>query len=343
MELIAPAFDAMNETDVREEVIAPLIKKLGYRTGTEHNVLRELSLVYTKVQLGRAKADDPPLRGKADYILEAGRKVRWVVEAKAPSAPLDATVEAQAWTYANHPEVRAVYFLVTNGRQFRLYATNRGPDSDPLLDFAYEEIPQRLPAIINTLGPAGILRDFPEIEIDYGEPLGPGLRSTVRVSSGRLKIHRMEPAIAPVDQLTTAIVDGFATRRPEGGILVTYRTELAVNTLQAMNEQIGLNVMELTSDDNTLSTDPMRPTAFRAAREIVVPKGTRTLDINTWKHDIAPTDLRMKVVFEARAYVIGQECIGSFESRMQMTMDVPDIGPLDLRFENSGSFQLNLV
>ena len=77
MELGAPVFDAMNEADVREEVIAPLIKAMGYRTGTEHNVLRELSLTYSRVQLGREKANDPPLRGKADYVLEAGGRVRW--------------------------------------------------------------------------------------------------------------------------------------------------------------------------------------------------------------------------------------------------------------------------
>ncbi|MNX57671.1 hypothetical protein D3C86_884920 [compost metagenome] len=295
------------------------------------------------MQLGREKATDPPLRGKADYILEAGRKVRWVVEAKAPSAPLDAAVEAQAWTYANHPEVRAVYFLVTNGRQFRLYATNRGPDGDPVLEFAYEDIPQRLLVITNTLGPAGILRDFPEIQIDYGEPLGPGLRSTVRISSGRMKVHRSEPRIAPVDQITVSIVDGFATRRPEGGILVTYVSEVAVTPLQAMNEQLGLNAMELTTDDNTLSADSERPTRFRAARVVVIPQGTASFDINTWQHGVAVVDMRVEITLEAEGHLSGQEFLGKFISAMRLTMDLPDVGPRELHVKNSGTFQLNLV
>lgn len=343
MELIAPVFDAMNETDVREEVIAPLIRKLGYRTGTEHNVLRELNLAYSQVQLGREKATDPPLRGKADYILEAGGKVRWVVEAKAPSAPLDAAVAAQAWSYANHAEVRAVYFLVTNGRHFRLYVTNRGPDSAAVLEFAYEDIPKRLGAITNTLGPDGILRDFPDVVIDYGEPLGPGLRSRVRISSGRLRVHRLQPAVAPVDQMTVNIVDGFAARRPEGGIAVTYRSEVGVTVLQAMNEQIGLNVIELLTDENTLSTDPAKPTTFRAARELVIPKGTPTIDINTWKHSIAPVDFRMQIVWEAVGHLSGQIFAGTFTSTMRMTMELPEIGLRAVDFNNAGAFQLTLV
>jgi hypothetical protein len=343
MELGAPVFDAMNEADVREEVIAPLIKAMGYRTGTEHNVLRELSLTYSRVQLGREKANDPPLRGKADYVLEAGGRVRWIIEAKAPADPLDAAVEAQAWSYANHPEVRAIYFLVTNGRQFRLYVTNRGPDAAPVLEFAYEEIPQRLAAITNTLGPAAMLRDHPDIVIDDGEPLGPGLRSTLRISSGRLKVHRVEPAIAPIDQMTVSIVDGSASRRPDGGITVSYRTEVAVNVLQTMNEQIGLNIVDLVTDDDVLSTDPAHPTVFRAAREMLIPKGSPTIDINTWQHANAPVDFRVQVVIEARGHLAGQKFAGDFTSTMRMSFDMPGAGPKVLDFKNSGSFELTLV
>ena len=343
MELGAPVFDAMNETDVREEVIAPLIKRLGYRTGTEHDVIRELGLTYSRVQLGREKASDPPLRGKADYVLEAGHRVRWVIEAKAPSAPLDGTVEAQAWSYANHPQVRAVYFLVTNGRQFRLYATNRGPDAAAIMEFAYEEIPQRFAAITGVLSPASILRDHPDVVIDDGEPLGPGLRSTVRISSGRLKVEWMEPKIAPVDLMTTNVVDGTATRRPEGGITVTYRTEVGVTPLQAFNEQIGLNLIELTTDDDVLSTDPVRPSVFRASPVFIVPKGTPSLDINTWQKGNAISDIKVEIVIEASGHLEGHDFSGRFQSTMRMTLDPPDLGPQVLDFATAGVFRLNLV
>jgi len=69
----------LNETDVREQILAPLIRKLGYKSGTENNVIREQFLKYPKLSLGRKNQKDPLLRGKADYILEAYRKVNWVM------------------------------------------------------------------------------------------------------------------------------------------------------------------------------------------------------------------------------------------------------------------------
>jgi len=86
------------------------------------------------VYLGRKDSKkDPVLRGKADYILEAGGEVRWVIEGKAPSCAIDADEIEQAWTYANHPEVRAVYFSLCNGKRLSVYQTNRGAESPPIL------------------------------------------------------------------------------------------------------------------------------------------------------------------------------------------------------------------
>lgn len=342
MEQREPAFEAMNETDVREEVIAPLIRKLGYQTGSEHNVIRELGLTYNQAQLGRQKKSDPPLRGKADYLLEAGGRVRWVIEAKAPSAPLDAAVEAQAWTYANHPEVRAVYFMVTNGRLFRLYRTINGPDMPPVLEFSYDEISSRMLAITNTLSPNGMLRDFPDVKIDEGEPLGLGLRSAVRIASGRMNVDLIEPKVAPVEMLTTSIVGGSACRRPGGGITVTYQSEVAVTPIQAFNEQIGLNRIELVSADDVLSDNPSRPSVFRAEHRFFVPKGTASLDINTWQMGEAVADFTVDINLEASGHLEGQEFSGRFHSNMRMSFDLPDKGPHVIVMA-TGKFRLTLV
>lgn len=343
MEQTGPVFEAMNEADVREEVIAPLIRRLGYRTGTEHNVRREVDLRYSSVQLGRQKSSDPPLRGRADYILEAGGKVRWVVEAKAPSEELDGLIAAQAWTYANHPDVRATYFLVTNGRLFRLYLTNRGPEAALVLEFRFEDIEERLPTILNTLSPASVLRDFPDVHIDEGEPLGQGLRSTARISGGRLRIERLEPRIAPVDKMTVFIVDGAVTRRPAGGIGVTYRTEVSVVALQTMNEQIGLNTIDLHTDDSVLSADPALPTTFRASKYAVMPKGIVAMDINTWTEVTTSFDTHVQILIEARGYLKGQEFIGTYSSAARMSMDIPEVGPQSIDFINEGNFNFTLV
>jgi hypothetical protein len=59
----------LNEADVREDVAMPLLRRLGYATGTANDIIREKTLEYPNSFLGRKKKTDPPLRGRADYIL----------------------------------------------------------------------------------------------------------------------------------------------------------------------------------------------------------------------------------------------------------------------------------
>src|SRR5215475_14693399 len=147
-----PTFDfaQLGEPDVREEIIAPLLNHLGYRAGTDWNIIREQSLRYPRVYIGTKKtAKDPLLRGEADYICDVEKKVRWVVEAKSPNVELGPDQIEQAYSYANHPEIRAVYFCVTNGQKFEVYQTNYGPEATPLLSLKYEELNQSIQIIEN--------------------------------------------------------------------------------------------------------------------------------------------------------------------------------------------------
>src|SRR6476660_6874550 len=91
-------FSRMGEADIREEILAPLVKLLGYRSGTSYDVIREQSLRYPKIFLGRKNpAKDIALRGKADYILEVTGHARWILEAKAPGTDIDVDSIEQAW------------------------------------------------------------------------------------------------------------------------------------------------------------------------------------------------------------------------------------------------------
>jgi hypothetical protein len=121
MDLI-PDFGTMNETDVREIIVRPLIERLGYRHGTDANIRTEQTLRYARSFLGRKNPKkDPPLVGRADYICDVISFGRWIVEVKSPGQDLTQDDVEQAHTYAAHPEIAATFFLVTNGRVFRLY------------------------------------------------------------------------------------------------------------------------------------------------------------------------------------------------------------------------------
>lgn len=310
-------FDKLNETDVREEILAPLVNILGYRTGEIHNVIREQSLRYPRAFLGRKDVKkDPLLRGKADYILEANGKVRWVIEAKAPDVEIDIDAIEQAWSYANHAEIRAVYFVVSNGKVLQVFQTNQGPNSGPIISVTYEELDKRLPIIKNILGPDAILRDHPEVMTDFGEPLGPGLRSFVRITNGLIKYESNSLGLEILNELLIGIAEG-AIERDEAGRLVAYvRTTGPCRSFQELNERLGLSEFEMKSPENTISTDSTKPTIFVYENTVILPKGESLLDLNTWTNVVLPINITCHVAATAHCFLVGRKLAGEFVTRM---------------------------
>jgi hypothetical protein len=81
-------FSLLSEADIREEIIAPALRRLGYRSGALNTVIREkaIELRYPHMFLGRKKpGKDPVLRGRPDYLCEARNIARWAIEAKPPN------------------------------------------------------------------------------------------------------------------------------------------------------------------------------------------------------------------------------------------------------------------
>lgn len=312
-------FEGLNETDIREEVLAPLVRTLGYRSETIHNVIREQSLRYPRAFLGRKDFQkDPLLRGKADYILEANGKVRWVIEAKAPDVVIDIDAIEQAWSYANHAEIRAVYFVLSNGKTLQIFQTNQGPNSGPIFSITYEELDEKLPHIKNILSPEAILRDHPEVTLDLGEPLGTGLRSFVRITNGLIKYENNSLGLRVLNELQTGIAEGAIERDEEGRMVAYVHTTGPSRSLQELNERLGLSTFEMISPDSTISTDPGKPTTFIYRNTAILPKGEKLLDLNTWSNIILPENISCHVVAEAQGSLAGHKLAGKFITRMKM-------------------------
>lgn len=310
-------FHNLNETDIREEILAPLIRRLGYRSGSENNVIREQSLRYPRVFIGRKNAKkDPILRGIADYILEAGSAVRWVIEAKAPDVEIDIDSIEQAYTYANHPEVRAVYFSLSNGKRFLVYQTNKGPESEPLLDLAYEELEGNFPIISNLLSPKSILRDHPEIEHDIGDPIGEGLRSVVRITNGVISYHGNSINLPALKEMQTGISGGALERDEDGRLIAFLNTVAPTRSMQNLNQKLGLTSFEMCCNDSFISSDPLAPTVFRGNQTITLPAGERLLDINSWQEVTIPMNITCRVTTEASGHLEENRFHGNFVSIM---------------------------
>ncbi|MBL1209681.1 DNA methyltransferase [Geminocystis sp. GBBB08] len=121
------------EDSVREVVILPLLKILGY---TETNIVRSKTLQHPFLKIGSKKRK---INLIPDYLLKIENNYPWVLDAKAPNENIkEGDHIEQVYCYATHPEVRSNYFALCNGIEFSLFKTS-GNDT-PILYFSLAEI-----------------------------------------------------------------------------------------------------------------------------------------------------------------------------------------------------------
>ena len=107
------------EDSVREEIIHPILKELGYSAGGLNRIVRSRSLNHPFVKIGSGERE---IRIVPDYLLLAANKPAWVLDAKSPQQTITSggNVE-QAYSYAIHPEIRSRYYALCNGREFAVF------------------------------------------------------------------------------------------------------------------------------------------------------------------------------------------------------------------------------
>lgn len=328
-------FDSLSETDIREEILAPLLRHLGYRSGTKNNVIREQSLAYPRIFLGRKKKTDPILRGRADYICNVQGQINWVVEAKSPDTVLDDDAIEQSWTYANHPEIRAVYFCLSNGLDFKIFLANRGPEAESIFQCNYENMEQSLTTIQNILSPEAILRDYTEYEVDTGVPIGHGLRSIVRITNGAITFRSNTLNFQPITGLTMTITDGSLEHNENGQLKAYLETEVPFQSLQKLNEKLGLHSIRMLSESSNLSADPDNPTTFVSTTNHILPQGEMVLNLTTWKEEQIPINLSV----QAQTIAVGFLERNIYHGKFEALLTYQEIG---LKVGMEGKFRVHL-
>jgi hypothetical protein len=136
------------EVEVREEVLAPLLRLLGYVKGTDYDIERERGLlIHPFLMVGRDKKVFP------DYACLVRRKHFWVLEAKRPSPSIAPQEIHQAYFYAIHPEVQARFFAVCNGAEFALFDVHAIDEKyEATLRFPIRELSAVFPRLRELLG-----------------------------------------------------------------------------------------------------------------------------------------------------------------------------------------------
>ncbi|MBJ9989427.1 type I restriction enzyme HsdR N-terminal domain-containing protein [Paenibacillus sp. S28] len=154
------------EDSVREEIIFPIIKSLGYSSYGENKLIRSRNLVHPFVSIG---SQQKKINIIPDYVMEIDGRPCWIMEAKGPKKNiLDSKYLEQAYSYAMHSEIKAWYYALCNGKEFVLYHVS---EYKPLLHFDIKQLPFYWEDLMRFLSPTQLLNNcnqFNPLNKDFG-------------------------------------------------------------------------------------------------------------------------------------------------------------------------------
>jgi len=136
------------EDSVREELIVPMLRRLGYSASGPARILRSKALTHPFVYIGSTSHHISVI---PDYLLVVDENHKWILDAKAPNENILAGKHLQqAFSYAIHPEVRAFRYALCNGRQLVVFDVQK---IDPDLVQDMESLDQDFRAVERLLSP----------------------------------------------------------------------------------------------------------------------------------------------------------------------------------------------
>lgn len=151
------------EDSVREELILPILKRLGYSASPPNQICRSVPLEHPYVYIG---SQQKKIHIYPDYLLKAGDKVTLILDAKGPREQISEgkNVE-QAYSYAIHKDVRSDYFALCNGYEFTLFHISSWPYT---LKFSLKEIDNHWNQLARLVGTEAIKKEaifYPDLGI----------------------------------------------------------------------------------------------------------------------------------------------------------------------------------
>ncbi|KIL07347.1 restriction endonuclease [Clostridium botulinum] len=142
------------EDSVREEIIYPIIKALAYSSYGNNKIIRSRKLLHPFVSIG---SKQKKINIIPDYVMEIDGKPSWIMEAKSPDQDILNTKHVeQAYSYAMHSEIKALYYALCNGKEFVLYHVS---EYKPLLHFKIQLLPYYWGELVELLSPENFTKN----------------------------------------------------------------------------------------------------------------------------------------------------------------------------------------
>ena len=140
------------EDAVREDIIAPCLKKLGYSSSSQYKIVRSRSLSHPYVNIG---SKQNKINIVPDYILEINNSAQVIIDAKSPHVSLEKSKHSeQAYSYAIHPEIRAKMYSLCNGKEWIIWDIDK---FDPILKITITDLKNNFSKIEKILKPQNVL------------------------------------------------------------------------------------------------------------------------------------------------------------------------------------------
>jgi hypothetical protein len=151
------------EDSVREEIVLPILKGLGYSHSKPNKIIRSKRLLHPFVSIGSARKK---IHLIPDYLMEVEDRYAWLLDAKAPKQEILQTKHVeQAYSYAVNSEIRVPYFSLCNGREFVLFHIS---EDTPVVHFDLRLISSYWENLLKLLGPMDVLNYDFSYKKDFG-------------------------------------------------------------------------------------------------------------------------------------------------------------------------------
>lgn len=339
--------ETMNEDDVAGEIVRPFCRALGYKQGhPKANLRSQVPLQYDRAYLGHKDGQkDPVLRGRPDFVCEVVSYARWVIEAKAPWVTLSLNDSQQAHTYATHPEIAAAYYILTNGREFRLYRV--GNPQNPIMSWLTEETDSKLITLQNFLGPEA-MKAKATIPIDLGKPLGIGLPSSVKIVGGNI-VYAKTVATVPmknIDGLRNPVFGNHVNRSKSGLIVAEVHMQSAFAGFDEMQKMLGFNPLLFKTAQEYISSDRATPTLFQNLLRVEMREGLPFPPSLLGQGGILLADIDAVCYTEALGFLDGKSFRGTFVVDYDYKVDTkgrPIPLPPSFQMRSEGTFDLTFT